>query len=108
MSANLVVGLGNTTQMSASLVSEPFLSGGMVAVGSGTQIGISIDMLHSDTFCNLYAAGVSQSGQLRLQVQTADSDVSGNYTDPTSGIAQLPTAFASGGILWVNSGGTGQ
>jgi hypothetical protein len=64
-------------------------------------------MLNSDTFCNLQVTGNTQSGQLRIQIQTSDTDVSGLYTDPTSGLAQLPTVFASGGILWLNSGGTG-
>jgi hypothetical protein len=63
-------------------------------------------MLHSDTYCNMQVTGLSTSGQLRVQIQVSDSDTSGTYTDPTSGLAQFPTNFQSGGILWINSGGT--
>lgn len=87
-----------------SIQDIPFLSGGSVFVGSGATVGQGIDLLHADTYCNLFAAGVTQSGKLRLQVQCSDTDVSGNYTDPTSGMAQLPGAFQSGAILWINSG----
>ncbi len=44
-------------------------------------------------------------GKLRIAVQCADADVSGQYTDPTSGLPQLPRWFSSGGILILNSGG---
>lgn len=106
-SASLVVDLGNTTQQGASIVDAPFLSGGSIFVASGATVGQSIFMGNADTFCNLQLTGVSASGQLRVQVQCANADVSGQYTDPTSGLAQFPTSFASGGILWINSGGTG-
>ena len=38
------------------------------------------------------AAGLPalSSGNLIVGLQTADNDVSGQYTDPTSGLAQLP------------------
>jgi len=107
VSASYLVDLNNTTQQGASLFSTPILSGACVCPSSGAQIGLTIDMINSDSYCNLFAGGVSASGQLRLQVQCSDSDVSGNFTDPTSGLAQFPTAFASGGILWINSGGAG-
>ena len=108
-SANLTVDLGNTTQQGTSLFGWSATSGvsNAVCVASGTIVGQSIDMLHSDTYCNVQITGQSTSGQLRIQVQTADNDVSGQYTDPTSGLAQLPGTFQSGGIIWVNSGGAG-
>ncbi len=80
-------------------------SGGPPAPASGAVIGASVDMLNSDTYCQLVVMGSMSSGQLRVQVQNSDSDVSGTYTDPTSGLAQLPGTFQSGGILWINSGG---
>ena len=106
MSANLVVDLANTTQQVVSIQPLPLLSGVFLAVASGTVIGQSCDMINADTYCNLFAAGLSASGRLRIQVQTAPADVSGQYTDPTSGMAPnfLPGAFSSGGILWINSG----
>lgn len=107
MSANLIVDLGNTAQIGVSIQDNPVLSGSLVAPASGAIIGQGIFMGNADTFCNLFAAGVSASGQLRLQVQCSDTDVSGNYTDPTSGLAQFPGIFQSGGILWINSGGVG-
>jgi hypothetical protein len=107
MSANYVVDLGNTTQQGMSLVDTPLLSGSILCAASGAVIGTGIDMLHSDSYCNVVIGGVSASGQVRIQVQTSDTDVSGNYTDPTSGLAQLPGVFASGGLIWINSGGTG-
>lgn len=109
-SANLTVDLGNTTQQANSLSSFSSLSGvqNCLCAASGGIIGQSVDMLHSDTFCNMLITGVGgSSGQLRIAVQTSDSDTSGTYTDPTSGLAQLPTVFQSGGIVWLNSGGTG-
>lgn len=79
----------------------------MVAVASGAYVGIGVDLINADTYCNLWAAGFTHSGQLRLQVQTSDTDTSGNYTDPTSGAPVFPGAFQSGTILWLNSGGVG-
>ena len=78
---------------------------------SGGIIGQTIDMLNADTFCNLVVAGTPlfTSGQLRIVVQTADVTTSGDFTDPTSGIpaGSLPTSFASGTMLWLNSGQAG-
>ncbi len=108
MSAGLLVDLGNTAQQGVSISPTPFLSGGLIAAASGNIIGQSVNMINANTYCNVELVGVSASGQIRIQVQTADSDTSGSYTDPTSGLAQLPGVFASGGIIWVNSGGTGQ
>lgn len=115
MSAGLVVDLGNTTQQAPSLplsfaaapagqTGEP--SGALCGL-SGVQVGAIVDMLHADTFTNLYICGRDYliSGQLFVGVQTSDSTASGTFTDPTSGLAQLPTVFQSGGIVWLNSGG---
>lgn len=113
MSANLVVDLGNTTQMSRSLpdpaggadVGMAITSGGCVSALSGVQVGAIIDMLHSDTFCNVWVQGQSLgSGPLLVGVQTSDSTTSGTFTDPTSGLARLPAPFVSGGWLVIGSG----
>ena len=108
MSANLIVDLGNTAAMQLS-VGLGGAGSGLVYAASGAVIGQGVDLRNADTFCNLFAAGngIFGSGQLRIQIQTSDSDVSGNYTDPTSGLAALPTSFSSGGILILNSGALG-
>lgn len=107
MSASLLVDLFSTCQAGVSIQGTPVLSGALVAPCSGAIIGQGIFMGNADTLCNLFVAGVSASGQLRVQVQCADSDVSGSYTDPTSGVpaGSLPSSFSSGGLLWINSGG---
>lgn len=103
MSANLVVDIGNTCQATLSIVAA---SGGGPFSASGAAIGGAVDLINANTFCNLaIAAGLTQSGQLRVGVQTSDTNVSGSFTDPTSGLAQLPTSFQSGGLIWLNSGG---
>lgn len=109
MSANYIVDLGNSAQIGVSIVTTPVLSGSLVAPCSGAIIGQGINMNNANAYCNLFVAGVSASGQLRVQVQTSDSDTSGSYTDPTSGlpVGALPGQFQSGGLLWINSGGTG-
>lgn len=106
MSAGYVVDLGNGAQMGASIVGTPVLSGALVSPCSGAVVGVGLSFNDANSLCNLFVAGVSASGQLRVQVQCSDSDTSGTYTDPTSGLASLPGAFQSGGILWINSGGT--
>lgn len=82
---------------------------GQVCGLSGVSIGTPIFMGNANGFDNLYVMGqaVLSSGPLLLQVQCSDTDTSGTYTDPTSGLAQLPTYFSSGGILIINSGSTG-
>jgi hypothetical protein len=108
MSANLIVDLGGTALSYPTLPAgaSGTLSGG-VFTSSGQLTGQSVDMLHANTFTNLLVGGISlnTSGQLLIQVQTSDTDTSGNFTDPTSGLAQLPTYFESGGIVRFNSGG---
>lgn len=105
MSASYLVDLGSTTQMAVSIQDGPILSGSITAPCSGAIIGQGINMINSDSYCNLFVAGVTASGQLRVQVQSSDTDTSGTYTDPTSGLPNLPGAFQSGGLLWINSGG---
>ena len=107
MSASLTVDLGNSCQSDVSINGTTILSGSLVAPCSGAIIGDSINMINADTYCNVFVAGTSSSGQLRVQVQCADADTSGLYTDPTSGLAAFPGAFESGGILRLNSGGAG-
>ena len=110
MSANLLVDLGNSCQMGLS-IGIGGAGSGLVYPASGAIVGLSVNMRDSDTYCNLKLAGnaVFTSGQLRIAVQTAPSDTSGQFTDPTSGLepGDRPGAFASGGILWINSGGVG-
>lgn len=66
-----------------------------------------VDLIHANTFCNLNVVGqaAGTSGQLRVAVQTADVTTSGSFTDPTSGLNQIPPPFQSGGLLIINSGG---
>lgn len=99
MSANLIVDLGNSAQLTPSIVNVNAFP------CSGAIIGNTVDLLQADTYCNLIiAGGLSQSGQLRIQVQTSDATTSGSFTDPTSGLTQLPTSFSSGGVYFINSG----
>lgn len=101
MSASYLVDLGNTTgpQFAASA--------GNYFAASGANVSNIVDMLNYNSFTNLVITGFWQypSGELRVQVQTSDDTVSGNFTDPTSGLSQMPTSFASGGQLFFNSGG---
>lgn len=117
-SANLIVDIQNTAIYGPSLFSTNASPGGQQAAAvnpsgilcglSGIAIGAPIDLLHADTYCNIYIAGQDlASGPLIIGVQTSDSDVSGTYTDPTSGLAQFPTTFSSGGNLILGSGATG-
>ena len=106
--ANLLVDLGNTCWM---LPGHPTVT---VFPASGAEIGDVLDMIEADTFTNLLLVGkpATNSGQLRVAVQTADTTLSGDFTDPTSGMASgnwpFPTVFESGGILRLNSGGLGE
>ncbi len=105
MSASLLVDLGSTCQMLPSLTSTALVSG-WAAYGSGSYVGQIVDMLNADTFTNVFAAGQSvTSGPLKLGIQTSDDTVSGNFTDPTSGLQVMPTVFSSGGILLIGQSG---
>lgn len=101
MSANLLVDLGSTADPAISIASAVGVGG---TPASGVIIGAIADLLNANTFCNVFVAGGATSGPLGIQVQCSDTTTSGSFTDPTSGLAQLPTSFSSGGILWVNSG----
>lgn len=108
MSASLLVDLGNTVQMFNS-INAATAGSGIAYATSGALVGQPMDGLACNTFCNLVVAGtaVFGSGQLRVRIQTSDTDTSGSYTDPTSGLAQMPTPFSSGGVLIINSGALG-
>jgi hypothetical protein len=93
-------------------------SGYTINANLGTTIGQSLDMLQADAFTNIFLAGLAiNTGELKVQIQVSDSDVSGNYTDPTSGYPANqfplyggPTQFAnlggvfSGGMVYFGSG----
>lgn len=103
-----VVDIGNTCFSDVSYSS--FGAGsGIACPRSGALVGDGCDMLNANNYCNLNVVGtlIVGSGDLRIAVQTAPADVSGQYTDPTSGLAAFPGAFLSGGILILNSGITG-
>lgn len=126
MSASLHVDFGNTMYFCNSLTGGSSGVAGLSGTGFlGASVGQWIDMSNSDTFTGVYVALGATSGPVGIAIQTAPgvNDVpltgsgsvsgvlfsgagplSGNFTDPTSGLAQLPTWFSSGGILWVNSG----
>lgn len=102
MSASLVVDLGNTVSFQPSIVPA---NGVGSSPASGVIVGVPVDLQHNNTLCNLVVtAGVSLSGTFRVAVQTSPDTTSGNFTDPTSGLSQMPTSFLSGGILLCNSG----
>ncbi len=118
MSASYLVDLYNTTYMGTSLHTPN--QGGVGSSGqfcglSGVQVGSIVDMIHANSFTNLVVTGVDGliSGPLQVAVQTSDTTVSGDFTDPTSGMVAaapdatnpFPTAFRSGGMIWLNSGG---
>lgn len=100
MSASTTVDLANTTDYQVSLT---LASGGTLGVGA------ICDLLHADTYCNLFVAGGFEggSGPIQVQIQTSDSTASGDFTDPTSGLASMPGGsggIASGGNFFANSG----
>lgn len=105
MSASYLVDLGRTT------LALPSITAGQVTgvwPGSGAVVGNVCDMLHANTYCNVYvAADASSSGQIRLAIQTSDSTASGTFTEPTSGLqfGDLPQGVSSGGLYVINSGG---
>lgn len=97
MSANLIVDIGHTADYQVS-----------VAVGSGSNlvIGNIVDLLHADTYCNLFVAAGAGSGAIEVRVQTSDSTASGTFVDPTIGLVSgsFPSEILSGGIYFANSG----
>lgn len=95
MSANLVVDVANTCNFQASV---------MVGSGSNFTVGNIVDMLDANTYCNAWVATAQGSGQVSVRVQTSDDTTSGSFTDPTSGLGQIPISFVSGGVLICNSG----
>jgi hypothetical protein len=101
-SAGYVIDLGNETFSYPSILNQ---SGGTF-LASGALVGQGINFANQNAMCNLHVCGnaIFASGQARIAVQCSDTDTSGTYTDPTSGMPNFPGAFASGGILWLNSG----
>jgi hypothetical protein len=109
MSANLVVDIGNTCLFGLSIAPTA-----TVSPASGVVIGRPVDLKNSDTYTNLFVVGGPSSGVLIVQVQSAPAisglimsgglPTSGSFTDPTSGLAEFPTGFSSGGLLYLNSG----
>jgi hypothetical protein len=97
MSANLVVDLRNTTDYRVSTFQ-----------GSGANliVGEVVDLLHANTYTNVFVVGGAGSGSVEVRIQTADATTSGSFTDPTSGLVlgQFPVGIVSGGILVANSG----
>ena len=107
--ASHLIDLGNTTQAATSIAPDFVLSGSARFPNSGAVIGNGVAMGNANSYCNMVVAGIlgSGDGPLRVRIQTSADDVSGNYTDPTSGMTNLPTVFQSGGIMWINSGSDG-
>lgn len=102
MSATTIVDIGQIDAFRPS-IGPATGDGGTPA--SGVVIGMTADLRDHNNLTNVLAGfGTSISGQFRLQVQTSDSDTSGNFTDPTSGLPVFPTNMLSGGILVINSG----
>ena len=108
MSAHLIVDIGANSQAIRSLPGGVVLSpSGMLAGLSGVLVGNIADLRDSDANCNVYVNGISvTSGPLRIGVQTSDATTSGGFTDPTSGLVQMPGTFSSGGWLVIGQSGT--
>ncbi len=99
MSANLTVDLRGGANYRTSIAAAAGTS-----PSSGTLVGQIVDVLPQNTSTNVVVWGGPSSGNFYVQVQTSDGVTSGSFTDPTSGLAQLPSAFLSGGLVLVNSG----
>jgi len=98
--ASLLVDVGNTVDHPGSFAS---LSGATAVAGT------PVDMMHADTYTGLWvAAAGGLSGVLPIFIQTSPDTVSGNFTDPTSGLAlsvfPIGNRIASGGLFYANSG----
>lgn len=101
MAASLIVDLG------PAAVHLPSINVVNAFPCSGAVIGDVVDMKEANTFTNMYFVhSITQSGLLRLAIQTSDATTSGSFTDPTSGLARFPTNIQSGGLVWINSGTT--
>lgn len=104
MSANLVVDIGATAQVPQLSIVTPF------APSSGVMVGQIVDLLHYDTFCNIFVAGGGgasgvSSGFVGVAAQFSDSLASGTFADSLSGQASyLPSFIGSGSVLYGNSG----
>jgi hypothetical protein len=102
VSASLVVDLGQTCLLQPSIAPTASVDS---TPASGVIVGNVVDLLDANTLTNLLVtAGVSLSGAFKVAVQTASGTSSGWFTDPTSGLAVMPTNLLSGGILLCNSG----
>jgi hypothetical protein len=102
VSAGFIVDLGNTAQLEPSIIDDT----GFATPASGVIVGQVVDFLQANVFTNLFVGvGPNLSGPCKVLVQTADVTTSGSFTDPTSGLPAMPTAFQSGGIFWAGSGG---
>lgn len=101
MPASVIVDLGNIAQHQNTI--SP-VNGVDSTPASGQIVGQVVDLVNAHMLTNLVVAGGPSSGIFRIVVQTSDAVTSGSFTDPTSGLAQMPTAFLSGGVLVVNSG----
>lgn len=106
------MGAGTIVDLAGTAATFPSISpaaGVGATPASGVIIGMVCDLRDANNLTNIVAAfGPSTSGQFRVQVQTADAVTSGSFTDPTSGLAVMPTNLLSGGILVVNSGNAQQ
>lgn len=108
MGASLVVDIGNTCHSRPSLPGGVLLSpSGFLDGLSGALVGDIVDLIHENTNCNVYVGGRSvTSGPLLIAVQTSDDTTSGNFTDPTSGLVDMPSSFSSGGVLRIGVNAT--
>ena len=97
MSASLTVDLANTTDYRPSIIAGS---------GSNLVVGEIVDLLQANTYTNVFVTGGAGggSGAVEVRIQTSDALTSGSFTDPTSGLAQLPVNVVSGGCLFANSG----
>lgn len=97
MSASLVVDLGQTC-----LIQPTILPTVASSPTSGVVIGNIVDTQLANTLTNIHVVGAS--GIFYVAVQTSNATTSGSFTDPTSGLAVMPTNFLSGGVLLCGSG----
>lgn len=104
MSANLIVDLGGSVALIPSVVPA---NGVGSSPASGIIVGAPVDLLYANTYCNMLVnIGPNLSGGFKVLVQTSDATTSGSFTDPTSGLAQLPTSFSSGGVFAISGIGS--